>query len=154
MAASLCSGRASLCAPRAAPGAPLSAAHALCPQPLRAAPPRRAAALATHAPRRRAARGLALRASAAVNVTVVPGVPISAAASAKVDALLVEIANTDAGASATPEARRRIQSLATELEADFAATGVRCGACVALRRCACMRAAVTEPREPHKNNGA
>jgi hypothetical protein len=141
-AMALCSGRASLCAPRAAPApSPLCARAALRAHPLRAGAPRRAA-LAAPAPRRRE-RHLALRAraSGAVNVTPLPGLPVSLAASAKVDAILAEIANTDSGASATPEARRKIQSLATELEADFAATGVRCVLRVRIVRSVRARAA-------------
>jgi hypothetical protein len=82
-----------------------------------AAPLRRCAA-------RRAARRAPLTLTRA---SLAPGVSLGVATNAKVDAILARIAGTDSGADATPETRRAILDLATELEADYALTGVRCG---------------------------
>jgi sulfite reductase beta subunit-like hemoprotein len=52
----------------------------------------------------------------------------------RVDELLAAIAGTDSGASATPDDRRRVLSLAAELEAEYAKTGVRAALKHALMR--------------------
>ncbi len=82
--------------------------------------------------RRCAARHASRRAPLTLTrASLAPGASLGTATSAKVDAILAQIAGTDAGADATPETRRTILDLATELEADYALTGVRADAAAA-----------------------
>jgi hypothetical protein len=50
---------------------------------------------------------------------------IGVVACQKVDALLAAIRDTDSGASATADDRRRVLALAAELELEYTKTGVR-----------------------------
>jgi len=118
---------------RAAPP-PLQRAAMLAARPLVPRAPARA--LRCSAPRRSALRLRAPRAITA-DADASPSLTrstVSSLAVTRVDELLAAIAGTDSGASATPDDRRRVLSLAAELEAEYAKTGVRAASRHALMR--------------------